>query len=94
MSMANSLEVRSPLLDQKVIEFAARVPSRFKLHGREKKYILKKALRDVLPSQVLQRQKHGFESPSTSGSATNCAQWPKRIPCTMGLGLIFQHPCH
>lgn len=63
MSMANSLEVRSPLLDQKVIEFAARIPSRFKLHGREKKYILKNALRGVLPSQVLQRKKHGFESP-------------------------------
>ncbi len=63
MSMANSLEVRSPLLDHKVIELAARIPSSAKLRGREKKFILKRALAKVLPSDVLKRPKHGFTVP-------------------------------
>lgn len=63
MSMANALEVRSPLLDHKVIEYAARIPSRIKMKNGEKKYILKQALKRVLPQEVLNRKKHGFEVP-------------------------------
>lgn len=63
MSMANALEVRSPLLDHKVIEFAAQIPSRLKMMRGEKKYILKKALRKELPQEILNRKKHGFEVP-------------------------------
>ena len=63
MSMANSLEVRSPLLDYRLIEFAATIPSKFKIHGKQKKYILKKALSKIIPQGILNRQKHGFESP-------------------------------
>lgn len=63
MSMANSLEVRSPLLDHKLIEFAARIPSGLKMRNGEKKYILKKTFSKILPKQIIDRRKHGFVVP-------------------------------
>ncbi len=63
MSMAHSLEVRAPLLDYRVIEFAASLPSCWKIRGSSKKIILKKAFSKVLPSEILNRQKHGFTVP-------------------------------
>lgn len=63
MSMANSLEVRSPLLDHKVIEFAARIPSGMKIRRGEKKYLLKKAFEQTVGKDVLRRKKHGFDAP-------------------------------
>src|SRR5690554_4342144 len=63
MSMANSLETRAPLLDYRVVEFAANIPSRLKLHGKDKKHILKKAFSDLLPEDVLYRKKMGFSVP-------------------------------
>ncbi|MEA3466806.1 MAG: asparagine synthase (glutamine-hydrolyzing) [Thermodesulfobacteriota bacterium] len=63
MSMANSLEVRSPLLDHKVIEFAARVPSGMKINKGEKKFLLKETFRSLLGNDVLRRKKHGFTVP-------------------------------
>jgi len=63
MSMANSLEVRSPLLDHKVIEFAAKIPSALKIKGNSKKIVLKEAFRKILPAELMNRKKHGFEVP-------------------------------
>lgn len=63
MSMANSLEVRAPMLDHRFMEFAATIPSRLKLKGKEKKYILKKALTPYLPQEILYRKKRGFDAP-------------------------------
>lgn len=63
MSMAHSLEVRSPLLDYRLVEFAATIPSKYKLYGNQKKYILKNSLSRILPEGILSRKKHGFESP-------------------------------
>lgn len=63
MSMAHSLEVRVPLIDHKLVEFAVRIPARLKLHNGQGKWILLKALRDVLPDEVLARPKQGFEMP-------------------------------
>jgi asparagine synthase (glutamine-hydrolysing) len=62
-SMAHSLEVRVPLLDHEFVEWAASVPSRYKLKGQEGKYILKKALEPHLPNDVLYRSKMGFAVP-------------------------------
>jgi len=62
-SMAVSLEVRAPMLDHKFLELAAAIPSSLKLHGGTGKYILKKALEPVLPSNILYRQKRGFAVP-------------------------------
>ena len=62
-SMATSLEVRAPFLDKDVADFAAAVPNRFKLKGFTTKYILKEALRGVLPNETLFKPKHGFAVP-------------------------------
>lgn len=62
-SMANSLEVRCPLLDHKLMELAAQIPSGLKLHRNRGKYILKRALRHVLPAEILNRSKKGFTMP-------------------------------
>jgi asparagine synthase (glutamine-hydrolysing) len=63
MSMANSLEVRSPLLDHRVIEFAATVPSEWKYRGRTSKYLLKRYLDGQVPASAVYRPKRGFEIP-------------------------------
>ncbi len=62
-SMANSLETRSPLLDHEIMEFAARIPPRLKLHRGKTKIILKNAFKDVLPGRILTRKKMGFGVP-------------------------------
>jgi len=62
-SMANSLETRSPFLDQKVMEYVARLPTRFKLRGRTLKYLLKELGGRLLPAKLLHRRKMGFGVP-------------------------------
>jgi len=62
-SMANSLEVRVPLLDHTLVEWAARLPSRLKLRGREGKYIFKAALEPHVCKEILCRPKQGFAVP-------------------------------
>ena len=61
--MANSVELRVPFLDHRVVEFAATIPSDMKQKGGNVKWILKRALRDLLPSAVLNRRKVGFPTP-------------------------------
>ena len=63
MTMANSLELRVPLLDHKLLEFAAGLPDSYKLHGFETKYLFKKALRGRIPEEILKRRKAGFPVP-------------------------------
>lgn len=63
MSMAHSLEVRAPLLDYRVIEYAASLPSRLKIRRGEKKVVLKRAFEKILPQGILHRRKHGFTVP-------------------------------
>jgi Asparagine synthase (glutamine-hydrolyzing) len=63
MGMANSLEIRNPYLDYRVVELAARMPGEWKLKGTERKHILKSAFQDFLPPQVLARKKYGFGIP-------------------------------
>jgi asparagine synthase (glutamine-hydrolysing) len=62
-SMACSLEVRAPFLDVPLIDLARRIPSSVKLHRWTTKYILKRALRNDLPPEVLTRRKQGFGVP-------------------------------
>lgn len=66
MSMKNSLEVRVPFLDHKVVEFVSSIPLEFKLKGRISKYVLKKTLKGVLPQQILKQRKLGFTIPLNS----------------------------
>ena len=62
-SMAHSLEARSPFLDHEFMEFAASIPSDLKIRGRTKKYILKRALAELVPAEILHRPKMGFGVP-------------------------------
>jgi asparagine synthase (glutamine-hydrolysing) len=62
-TMANSLEARSPFLDHHFMEFCAGLPSQFKLGGLVKKRILKRALRGILPGEIIDRPKMGFGVP-------------------------------
>ena len=62
-SMMNSLEVRVPLLDHKVVELASRIPSNFKINNDGKKMILKKAMQDYLPDKIVSHKKQGFGVP-------------------------------
>jgi asparagine synthase (glutamine-hydrolysing) len=63
MSMANSLEVRSPFLDNQVVDFAFSLPSHFKISANKKKIIVQDTFRNILPAELYNRPKHGFEVP-------------------------------
>ena len=62
-SMAHSLEVRVPFLDHEVVEFAAQIPPQLKIQGDTSKYILKMAMKGLVPPEVLQKKKQGFAVP-------------------------------
>jgi asparagine synthase (glutamine-hydrolysing) len=63
MSMANSLEVRVPFLDHKIVDFAFSLPRDFKIDERRRKKILRDAFKNDLPAEIFSRKKHGFEVP-------------------------------
>lgn len=63
MSMANSLEIRSPFLDQEVVEFAFGLPEQYKIDARMKKRIVQDAFREILPVELYNRPKQGFDIP-------------------------------
>jgi asparagine synthase (glutamine-hydrolysing) len=63
MSMATSLEARVPFLDHRFVEFAATVPGNYKMQGVKTKVILKQAMEELLPDEVLYRGKEGFSIP-------------------------------
>ena len=62
-SMAASLEAREPLLDHRLVEFAATLPERMRVRGGQGKWLLKKAMRRYLPDDILYRPKQGFVTP-------------------------------
>ena len=63
MLMANSIEGRFPYLDHRVIEFACRVPRRFRIHGLDEKFLLKQAARKVIPDELVDRAKQPYRAP-------------------------------
>ncbi len=63
LTMANSLEARVPLLDHKLVEFAAHLPDSMKLRGSQRKYLLKQVARRLLPTEIIDRKKQGFPIP-------------------------------
>ena len=66
MSMSCSIESRVPFLDHKFVEFAASVPPHMKLRGKDGKYIIKKAVEDLIPRNIIYRKKMGFPTPITA----------------------------
>jgi len=75
MSMAHSLEVRPPLFDHRIVEFAARLPERLKIKWPRQKIILKSLMRDKLPGSILKRKKAGLIFRHMSSSAGHCFQF-------------------
>ncbi len=64
VSMAHSIEVRPPFLDHRIVEFAATLPARYKIHGSTQKLILRRLMKDKLPAMILRRGKMGFDFPA------------------------------
>jgi asparagine synthase (glutamine-hydrolysing) len=71
-SMAYSLEARVPFLDHEFVEFCAGIPPHLKMRWIEEKYILRKAMRDILPLEILRRKKRGLAAPY--------GQWVRDLP--------------
>lgn len=63
VAMAHSVEGRFPFLDHRVAEFCNQLPPRFKLKGLDEKYLLKRAMRDLLPNTILSRPKRPYRAP-------------------------------
>jgi len=66
MTMANGLELRVPFLDHKLVEFAATLPAHLKLKGSTGKFLLREAMKNVLPKRIINRAKKGFPVPTES----------------------------
>jgi asparagine synthase (glutamine-hydrolysing) len=91
MSMASSLEVRCPLLDHRVIEFAATVPPDLKYRGGVSKYLLKRHLEGRVPRSAVHRRKQGFEIPIAAwfrGELREIAEDLLLSPRTLGRGYV------
>lgn len=65
VAMANSIEGRVPYLDHRVVEFASRLPPSWKIHGLTEKYLLRKALADLLPADIANRTKQPYRAPDS-----------------------------
>lgn len=63
MAMANSVEIRFPYLDHRLIDFMAKIPSRLKIYGMNEKFLLKRAFKSKLPKNIVQRSKHPYRAP-------------------------------
>lgn len=63
MAMANSLEIRVPYLDHRIIEFMGQVSSKWKIKGLNEKYILKRTFKQILPDEIVNRPKHPYRAP-------------------------------
>ncbi len=79
MTMANSIELRVPLLDHKVLEFAAGLPRNQKVRRLTMKYLAKKALRGRVPEEIVNRRKAGFPVPYRMWLRSNLRDWVTEI---------------
>jgi len=93
MTMATSLECRVPLLDHELVELAARIPGDVKVKGGTLKYLMKEALVDLLPREILERKKRGFGTPMGAWLKRDLAPMLRSVLSTQSLsarGLV--HP--
>ncbi|MFZ5568873.1 MAG: asparagine synthase (glutamine-hydrolyzing) [Thermodesulfobacteriota bacterium] len=79
MSMRHALEARVPFLDHKLMEFCATIPSEMKIHLWRKKHILKKAMADLLPGEVISHRKQGFVGPMTQWLRTDLKEYAESV---------------
>ncbi|HET7037832.1 MAG TPA: asparagine synthase (glutamine-hydrolyzing) [Thermomicrobiaceae bacterium] len=81
-SMAASLEARVPLLDHKLVEFAAALPPSLKLHRLTRKYLLRKVAAPLLPPEIIERRKKGFAIPTSVWFRGEARDWVREILAT------------
>jgi asparagine synthase (glutamine-hydrolysing) len=96
-TMAYSLEARSPLLDHELMELAASIPAELKLEGREKKAVLRNALRGWLPDSVLDRPKQGFSVPGAAWFRDDLRDYSREVlldPVSLERGLFRADEVH
>jgi asparagine synthase (glutamine-hydrolysing) len=79
MTMANSVELRVPFLDHHFLEFAATLPENMKVRGFETKYVAKRALRRLIPTEIIRRKKVGFPVPYESWMRRELKDWVRDI---------------
>ena len=75
MTMANSIEARYPFLDIDLVEFCTQIPPDLKLNGFTEKYILKKAAGDLIPREIVEREKFGFVAPGSPALLQQKIDW-------------------
>ena len=94
MSMAASVEARVPLLDHKLVEFAASLPGNLKVRGLVRKYLLKKVAQSLLPRKIVRRKKQGFPIPMALWLRNEARSFTRDILSSAGLrrrGLLNPH---
>jgi asparagine synthase (glutamine-hydrolysing) len=79
MSMAASVESRVPFLDHPLVEHAASIPDSLKLRGWQTKRVLRRAIRDLLPAEILSRRKMGFPVPIARWFRGSHASWIREL---------------
>ena len=84
VSMATSVEARVPFLDHRMVEYSMAIPQSFKLKNGKTKYILKKAVEEIIPRNIIYRQKQGFAAP--------ISEWLKNEWYTFAHDQILQSP--
>lgn len=90
LSMAHSVEVRCPYLDYRLVEFVNRLPGNFKIRNGINKFILKEALSDLLPADLLNRPKEGFVQPIYTWMHTSLNNWIVELIETLPCNLFSQ----
>jgi len=78
-TMAHALEARSPFLDHELMQLAASVPAEMKVRGSQKKWILRRALRGLIPDEILDRPKQGFSVPESDWLRGDLAGWAREV---------------
>ncbi|MGE7272936.1 asparagine synthase (glutamine-hydrolyzing) [Brevibacillus panacihumi] len=79
MTMANSLELRVPFIDTKVFEFAATIPTKYKIANGTTKHVLREAMKDFLPAEIKSKKKLGFPVPTRTWLKNEFYQWAKEL---------------
>jgi asparagine synthase (glutamine-hydrolysing) len=79
MTMANSLELRVPFLDKEVFAFASRIPMAYRMMNGTTKYVLRQAVKDILPQAVAERPKLGFPVPTRQWLRKEHYSWAKEL---------------
>ncbi len=90
MSMACSLEIRSPFLDYRFVEFCSRVPARWKQSGDRTKILMKEIVGDRVPKAILEREKHGFAAPVGAWAEANREELERAVKKMRADGVLSE----